>query len=112
MRGLMLIQWRSPQALEHLGRRSIDRSSDAKRSGISMSYVRFAVMIMVATVIMFVLMYLNTYASEHVFWSETRLDGRGHGSGDGRHHAGLHAADVSAWKAQPRHLPGLETHCS
>jgi hypothetical protein len=38
-----------------------------------MSYVRFALMIATSTVVMFVLMYLNTYAWEHVFFSETRV---------------------------------------
>ncbi|WP_103761816.1 MULTISPECIES: DUF305 domain-containing protein [Roseovarius] len=38
-----------------------------------MTYIRFALMILTSTVIMFVLMYLNTYAFEHVFFSETRL---------------------------------------
>lgn len=37
-----------------------------------MSYVRFAAMIAVSTVVMFGLMYLNTYAVEHVRFSETR----------------------------------------
>lgn len=37
-----------------------------------MSYWRFAAMIATSTVVMFVLMYLNTYAFEHVLWSETR----------------------------------------
>lgn len=37
------------------------------------SYGRFAMMIVTSTVIMFGLMYLNTYALEHVFFSETRL---------------------------------------
>ena len=37
-----------------------------------MSYLRFAAMIASSTVVMFGLMYLNTYAVEHVFWSETR----------------------------------------
>ncbi|MFC0387684.1 DUF305 domain-containing protein [Muricoccus vinaceus] len=37
-----------------------------------MSYARFSVMILVSTVIMFGLMYLNTYALEHVFYSQTR----------------------------------------
>jgi uncharacterized protein (DUF305 family) len=36
------------------------------------SYQRFAAMIATSTVAMYVLMYLNTYALEHVFWSETR----------------------------------------
>ncbi len=38
-----------------------------------MSYVRFGLMILTSTVVMFVLMYLNTYAWEHVFFSETRV---------------------------------------
>lgn len=38
-----------------------------------MSYWRFAAMIATSTVVMFGLMYLNTYAFEHVRWSETRF---------------------------------------
>jgi hypothetical protein len=34
--------------------------------------VRFGLMILTSTVVMFVLMYLNTYAWEHVYFSETR----------------------------------------
>ena len=37
-----------------------------------MSYLRFGLMILTSTVVMFILMYLNTYAWEHVFFSETR----------------------------------------
>ncbi|MCF6369957.1 DUF305 domain-containing protein [Rhizobium halophilum] len=37
-----------------------------------MSYWRFAAMIATSTVVMYGLMYLNTYAWEHVLWSETR----------------------------------------
>jgi tryptophan-rich sensory protein len=37
-----------------------------------MSYLRFGLMIITSTVVMFILMYLNTYAWEHVFFSETR----------------------------------------
>jgi len=37
-----------------------------------MSYGRFAAMIATSTIVMYGLMYLNTYAWEHVFWSETR----------------------------------------
>lgn len=39
---------------------------------MGMSYWRFAAMIATSTIVMYVLMYLNTYALEHVFWSETR----------------------------------------
>ena len=37
-----------------------------------MSYTRFAVMIATSTVVMFALMYLNTYALDHVTFSQTR----------------------------------------
>ncbi len=37
-----------------------------------MAYKRFALMIATSTVVMFGLMYLNTYLVTHVFWSETR----------------------------------------
>jgi uncharacterized protein (DUF305 family) len=37
-----------------------------------MSYWRFAAMILTSTVVMYGLMYLNTYAFEHVYWSQTR----------------------------------------
>lgn len=36
-------------------------------------YVRFVAMVVTATVIMFGLMYVNTYAASHIRWSETRL---------------------------------------
>lgn len=38
-----------------------------------MSYTRFGLMILTSTVVMFILMYLNTYAWEHLFFSETRV---------------------------------------
>ncbi|MBZ9937039.1 DUF305 domain-containing protein [Mesorhizobium sp. BR1-1-16] len=38
-----------------------------------MSYLRFAAMIAVSTVIMYGLMYLNTYALDHVTFSQTRV---------------------------------------
>lgn len=37
-----------------------------------MSYTRFGLMILTSTVVMFGLMYLNTYALDHVFYSQTR----------------------------------------
>jgi len=37
------------------------------------NYGRFMAMVGTSTVIMFALMYLNTYALEHVIWSETRF---------------------------------------
>jgi uncharacterized protein (DUF305 family) len=36
------------------------------------SYGRFAAMVATSTVVMFGLMYLNTYQLDHVFWSQTR----------------------------------------
>ncbi|SKA27965.1 DUF305 domain-containing protein [Novilysobacter spongiicola] len=39
---------------------------------MKMSYWRFAAMIATSTLVMFVLMYLNTYVLDHVHWSETR----------------------------------------
>ncbi len=36
-------------------------------------YVRFMAMIGTSTVVMFGLMYINTYNIDHVFWSETRF---------------------------------------
>lgn len=37
-----------------------------------MKYLRFLIMIFVSTLIMFALMYLNTYAVDHVWFSQTR----------------------------------------
>lgn len=37
------------------------------------SYLRFAAMIATSTVIMYGLMYLNTYALDHIFFSQTRM---------------------------------------
>lgn len=38
-----------------------------------MSYLRFSIMIATSAVVMFGLMYLNTYALDHVFFSQTRV---------------------------------------
>ena len=40
---------------------------------MKMSYARFVAMIATSTVVMFGLMYLNTYALDHVFYSQTRM---------------------------------------
>ncbi|MDT9600235.1 DUF305 domain-containing protein [Sphingosinicella rhizophila] len=45
---------------------------DGSRGGMSM-YVRFMAMIATSTIVMFALMYVNTYNIDHVFWSETRF---------------------------------------
>lgn len=39
---------------------------------MQMSYLRFAAMIATSTLVMYGLMYLNTYVLDHVFWSQTR----------------------------------------
>jgi len=38
-----------------------------------MKYARFGAMIAISTIIMFGLMYLNTYSSDHVWFSQTRM---------------------------------------
>ena len=38
-----------------------------------MQYLRFGAMVATSTVVMFGLMYLNTYTVEHVFFSQTRM---------------------------------------
>lgn len=38
-----------------------------------MSYARFSAMIAVSTIIMYALMYLNTFALDHVWFSQTRV---------------------------------------
>src|SRR5690606_15967399 len=53
--------------------RPIAHKHIAVRAGSNaMSYIRFGLMILTSTAVMFILMYLNTYAWEHVFFSETR----------------------------------------
>ena len=37
-----------------------------------MKYSRFAAMIVTSTIVMFIMMYLNTYAISHIWFSETR----------------------------------------
>lgn len=37
-----------------------------------MSYLRFGLMILVSTLVMYVLMYLITYGLDHIAWSQTR----------------------------------------
>ena len=48
---------------------SHEHSSD----GNLKTYLRFAIMIAVSMVVMYISMYLNTYAVEHIHWSETRF---------------------------------------
>lgn len=46
---------------------------DENEGGGHKGYGRFAAMIATSTVVMFGLMYINTYAFDHVRWSETRF---------------------------------------
>jgi hypothetical protein len=46
--------------------------TEREKEPMQMSYWRFAAMIITSTDVMYGLMYLNTYALEQVFWSETR----------------------------------------
>jgi hypothetical protein len=48
--------------------RWLGRLTDEQRT-----YLRFGLMIVTSMAVMFVVMYLNTYAWDHVRWSETRL---------------------------------------
>ncbi len=43
------------------------------RRSPALSYKRFLAMIATSTLVMFGLMYLNTFASDHVFFSQTRM---------------------------------------
>lgn len=38
-----------------------------------MSYIRFFAMIITASIVMYAVMYLNSYALDHVFYSQTRM---------------------------------------
>lgn len=46
---------------------------EPQHEGMKMSYRTFAAMILTSMVVMYGLMYLNTYEFTHVRWSETRL---------------------------------------
>ncbi|AKM07502.1 hypothetical protein AM2010_1430 [Pelagerythrobacter marensis] len=48
-------------------------AQDEKQHGGGSSYWRFMAMVSTSTVIMFFLMYANTYDADHIFWSETRF---------------------------------------
>ncbi len=49
------------------------KNMDKNERGGGMGYGRFGAMIVTSTVVMFGLMYLNTYALNHVFFSQTRM---------------------------------------
>lgn len=50
-----------------------EQKSHHQHGGGGGNYVRFMAMIGTSTVVMFGLMYLNTYDADHIFWSETRF---------------------------------------
>ena len=49
------------------------KSARDETAGGGMGYPRFFAMIATSTVVMYGLMYLNTYALDHVFFSQTRM---------------------------------------
>lgn len=60
-----------PQQIEGATSRSGD--SHSRHGGEGRKYLRFGAMIATSTVVMFALTYTNSYAFEHVRWSEERL---------------------------------------
>ena len=58
---------------QHTSSQQRSSSAQGRSGGVHMSYRRFGAMIATSTVVMFALMYLNTYAWDHVRWSETRV---------------------------------------
>ncbi len=50
-----------------------EQKSQPQHGGGGGNYVRFMTMIGTSTIVMFGLMYLNTYDADHIFWSETRF---------------------------------------
>ena len=56
-----------PKGTQHAG------AHEKKSSHGLKNYWRFFAMIATSTAVMFILMYLNTYAWEQIFWSETRF---------------------------------------
>lgn len=56
------------------GQKRMNRNSERGNKGhTGPGYLRFFAMIATSTVVMFGLMYLNTYALDHVFFSQTRM---------------------------------------
>ncbi len=51
----------------------MDNHTPPKHDKGGMGYGRFAAMIATSTIVMYGLMYLNTYALDHVFFSQTRM---------------------------------------
>lgn len=55
------------------GEGAMDKQQDDRHDHKSNPYPRFFAMIATSTLVMLGLMYLNTYAFDHIFFSETRL---------------------------------------
>jgi hypothetical protein len=70
-------------------RTNAERVLFSQHRGPDMSYARFGLMIITSTLVMLVLMYLNTFSLDHVSSSQTRT------WMDGRSHACVHVVDVS-----------------
>lgn len=58
---------------EHSDHHSEHHEGMHDRGAMASHYKRFGLMILTSSLIMFGVMYLNTYAIDHVFFSETRL---------------------------------------
>ena len=63
----------STDRTQHTSSQQRSSSAQGRSGGVHMSYRRFGAMIATSTVVMFALMYLTTYAWDHVRWSETRV---------------------------------------
>ena len=58
-------------AANHRGQDSAE--SQRKQHSERSQYLRFALMILTSAAVMYVVMYLNTYSVDHVYWSWTRF---------------------------------------
>ncbi len=61
----------SQHAAKEQGAASGDSGMD--QGGGRAPYVRFGLMILTSSIVMYVVMYLNTYSIDHVYWSWTRF---------------------------------------
>jgi len=62
----------SERASREEGHAHHERSGKTSDRGAG-PYVRFGLMILTSSVVMYIVMYLNTYSIDHVFWSWTRF---------------------------------------
>lgn len=59
--------------MNHEGRPGGKAMAEEEASDVAQRYGRFVAMILTSGIVMYVVMYLNTYAPEHVYWSWTRF---------------------------------------